>query len=173
VTTSEIKDKLANIRYAIIPGTNNACRAAYNSIKSSLTYFFEEKKSGTCLTAGIVTQDVVRIEGLRFVNYRAVWWLGNSMDGTCIDKAADTGCTTGCSHITHTTHIYPLKHLLHAGHDGNNTGQVKDDISTDKCRFKTLEVGDVTTDNLYFEASQRTTVVIVHDKSTYDLPTCD
>ena len=99
--------------------------------------------------------------------------LSNSVDGTGIDKAADTGCTTGCGHITYTAYVYPLEYLFHTGHDSNNTGQVIDDIGADECRFKTFQVCDVTTYNLHIEASKRTTVVVWQDEGVDDLPTCD
>ncbi|MBA7716199.1 hypothetical protein ES703_125265 [subsurface metagenome] len=95
------------------------------------------------------------------------------MDGTGIDKAADTGGAAGCSHITHAAHVYPLEHPLHARHNGYNTSQVKDDIRAGKSGFKTSKVSDISINNLSVEASQGTAVIIGQDEGTDRLTPCN
>ena len=85
------------------------------------THLVEEKECRLCLAAGVVPQDAVRVERLSLVNDSAMWWLGNGVDRTSIDKTADT-CSTACySYIADATNVYPFQYLLHAWHNGYNT----------------------------------------------------
>jgi len=129
IATREIKYELADVGDSVIPGTDNTGGTTDHSVKSSFSYFLTEKESAPSFATGIVTEHLIRGEGLRLIDHLAMGWLSDCVDGAGIDQATDSGSSTGADDIPYTSHVYHFKYGSHARHDGNDTREVKNDVS--------------------------------------------
>jgi len=95
------------------------------------------------------------------------------VDGACVDEAPDTGGATGGRHIAYTSHVHPLECARHAGHDGDNTRKVEDEISAGKGCGNAAVVGNVTLDYFKVEVGDGSAVITWKNKGTYGLSSCE